>query len=462
MTPLVGRSDELDQMRRWLAEALAGSPRIVVMTGEAGIGKSRLVNELISDARTANVRPFAGRCLEGSRVAFLPFTTLVDTLLPDHWSAEELIARLSRSLMTSAADRALLVVVEDAQWADDPSMELLAHIAATFAHEAVFRQLPVMLLVTARSSGVPPTVQRLLSRLGREVIGRTVRLGALDDLAVFAMLEACTGVSPSVQLLTHIQETTAGNPHEVEALLSRLEHAGALQVRGRELIATVEDYSTLPGDGDAAPLIAELSDAARLLLTTLALLRDGRVTSVRIASGLATIDFDAGLDEAIDAGLLTDDGVRLEFVHAATRHALVAGLGGRRRHRSHADIARRLADAPPDLHISATEIVDQLHRARDQADSLLLTRFARVAGDECLALGAHAEALRHYEAALSLPGLRDDMRAALEERAALAAYRNTDRSSATAHASRAIELAQRQGDLDTWGEAALLLARASS
>ena len=67
VVPFVGRSDQLDLLRQWLTEALSGTPRVVLLSGEAGIGKSRLVTELIAEARAVGVRPFAGRCLKTHR-----------------------------------------------------------------------------------------------------------------------------------------------------------------------------------------------------------------------------------------------------------------------------------------------------------------------------------------------------------------------------------------------------------
>lgn len=182
--PIAGRSRELDQLRQWLAEALGGSPRVIVLTGDAGIGKSRLVIELIDEARAAGVRPFAGRCLEDSRSPLLPFAALLDAFRPDLEAygsaltggeseesgvASALVAHTGRALMASAADRPVLLVLEDAQWAEQATVELVAHLAATLAHEGVFREAPVMLVVTVRTGAVPtrPRADRTPARTTR-------------------------------------------------------------------------------------------------------------------------------------------------------------------------------------------------------------------------------------------------------------------------------------------------------
>ena len=173
---IVARAEELDLLRQWLAEALSGSPRVIVVTGDAGIGKSRVVAEFIREANEAGVRPFAGRCIEDSQLPLFPLATALETLIGDTRAYSSDAARTSpdpnerlavavdtsRALMTAAADRPALLVLEDAQWADQATIELIAHVVATLAHEAVFRQLPVMLLVSRapeRTVGRAPTAR---------------------------------------------------------------------------------------------------------------------------------------------------------------------------------------------------------------------------------------------------------------------------------------------------------------
>ena len=150
----MGRSEELDRLRQWLAETLGGSPRVVVLTGDAGIGKSWLVNELIVEARDLARRPFVGRCLEDSRSPLLPLAALLDALRPDleaygsaltgagsdESASQPCWSRTGRALMAAAVDRPAPLVLEDAEWAEQATIELVAHLAATLAHEGVFRE----------------------------------------------------------------------------------------------------------------------------------------------------------------------------------------------------------------------------------------------------------------------------------------------------------------------------------
>ena len=476
VTPLVGRSDQLDLLRQWLAEALSGTPRVVLLSGEAGVGKSRLVTELIAEAREAGVRPFAGRCLEDSQIPLLALAPMLDTLgidiraladvatlsSPDeHGARLAAVVDAGRALMAAAVDRPALVVLEDVQWADPATVEFAAHVAATLAHEAMFRQLPVMLLVTARPDIGSSRAQRLLTRLAQESVSRALPLDGLDELGVFALLEAQTGVRPSEALLHLVLSATAGNPLEIEQLVGRLTRAGTLELRDDELVATVREVASLPveADADVGALLGELSEPTKRLVATLALLRDGRIETLRVGAGLEPDVFESSLDEATDVRLLEDDGIRVSFIDRRARRAVVRGLTTRRRQRMHAEIARRLVAVTPADPIAVTEIAEQMDRAGPEGDPVVLARSARVAGDEALGLGMWNDARRYFEAALRTASLDETERAELDRRAALAAYHCSDPRAAAAHADQAAELGRAAGDFRIWGEAALMRSR---
>ena len=267
--PFVGRSEQFDFLRQWLAESLSGTPRVVVLSGTAGVGKSRLVTELIAEARAAGIRPYAGRCLEDSQIPLLALAPVLDALGVDIraladaatlTSPDEHGARLAavvdagRALMAAAVDRPALLVLEDMQWSDPATIAFAEHVAATLAQEATFRHLPVMLLVTARPDAAHPAAQRLLSRLAQESVSRSMQLDGLDELGVLALLEAKTGVRPSEALLHLLLSATAGNPLEVDQLVGRLGRAGALEVRDGELWSTFAKSPAFPARRTTTPV----------------------------------------------------------------------------------------------------------------------------------------------------------------------------------------------------------------
>jgi class 3 adenylate cyclase len=204
--------------------------------------------------------------------------------------------------------------------------------------------------------------------------------------------------------------------------------------------------------------LTTLSEPTARLVTTLAMLRGAPFAVLEAATGIGGTELDAAIDEATDAELVTDDGVRVEFVDPAASRAISRGITGRRRQRLHAEIANRLASGSVAAANPAV-VAEQLQRAGPLADPALVPVYARAAGDDAFALGAWSDAARHYEAALRATALEDRERADLEYRAALAAYRNIDKAAAAAGAARAARLAERAGDLRIWGDAALLHSR---
>jgi DNA-binding SARP family transcriptional activator/class 3 adenylate cyclase len=474
-TPFVDRTEELDRLRRWLTEALTGSPRVVLLSGDPGAGKSRLVAELVREARAAGVRPFVGRCLEDSDLSLLALAPVLDALgmdvraladaaaLPspdEHGARLVAVVNASRALMAAAVDRPVLLVLEDVQWADPVSVTFAAHMVATLAHEGVFRQLPLMFLATARPGAVGPS-GRLLAELVQESVTRTLQLDGLDELGVFSLLEARMGARPSEALLHLALRATAGNPLEIDHLVDRLARNGTLELQHDEVVASVVDVAGLPTDADSDidASVRDLSEPARRLVTVLAFLRDGRIGTLRVAVALEPDVFEASLDEAIDARLLWDDGARVDFIDSRVRRVLLRGVVGRRRLRVHAEIGRNLATmAPPDP-VVTMEIAEQMDRAGQEADVTTLARAARVAADEALALGMWNDATRYFEAVLRVAPLADTERAELERRAAIAAYHCNDARAAAEHADHAAVLARGAGDLRLWGEAALMRSR---
>ena len=255
-----------------------------------------------------------------------------------------------------------------------------------------------------------------------------MHLDGLDELEVFALLEAQTGARPSEALLHLLLRSTAGSPLEVDQLVGRLARAGALELRDDELSSTVREVAGLPveADADVGALLDELSEPTKKLVTTLALLRDGRIETLRAGAGLEPDVFESSLDEATDRRLLEDDGARVDFVDGRGRRAVIRGLTSRRRQRMHAEIARRLVAVTPADPIAITEIAEQMDRAGADGDPVVLARAARVAADEALALGMWNDATRYFEAALRTDSLDDTERAELDRRAAIAAYHCSD------------------------------------
>ncbi|MGI5269045.1 ATP-binding protein [Nonomuraea sp. CA-218870] len=429
----VGRESELAACRR----ALAGDPAIVLVEGEAGVGKSRLLRELLStrpdrclvafcppfrepytlgpvvDAVRQAVGSVAGLGLSALAGALRPlFPEWADELPPAPEPSED--ARAARHLLFRALDEALdrlrvsVLAVEDAHWADEATLEFLLFLAAR-------HPLRTGLVVTYRPDDVPQTslLLRLSSRL--PATGLRLTLQPLDVARTGALVSSMLDdepVSPAFAQLLH--RHTDGVPLAVEESVRLLyERADLTRMNGEWARRKLARIDVPPTVRDAVlERVARLRPAARAVLqaaavlsapadeTTLAALvhkpgerrpEDRRPDALgpdrRRPDGLALDGLAGPLDglaEALACGLLREDGGSLSFRHVLASRAVYEAIPPPRRRAMHLRAGRALASRTP-LPVS------QLARHfREAGDVAAWRRHAERAA--CLALAAADEA----------------------------------------------------------------------
>jgi pimeloyl-ACP methyl ester carboxylesterase len=370
-TPLIGRAAEAAQLGEAFDRAAGERGGLVAILGEAGVGKSRLVEELIAHARRRDARVLLGRAYESDQI--LLFGPVVDALRTgrvgeDHemldalgpaWRAE--LARLLPEVMAAgapppparvdyrrlfemlahvmahlAARDTLLLVLEDLHWADELTVRLLAFLARRIAGERV------LLLVTAREEEVPdaPMLRRTLEDLGRDGLLASLGLGPLsrrDTLALVDRLIPPGAAVRSERLGERVWVVSEGNP-----------------LVAVEMIREVQERA--PGEGPALPRRARevigrrlerLTDGARTLLTVAALLgRDLDFALLRQAGGLGDEAAAQGVEELVRRRILTAVGERLCFTHERLREVALGEVPPWRRRPLH----RRIAETIEALH----------------------------------------------------------------------------------------------------------------
>ena len=488
----IGRHDALDALDRWGGEAAGGDPRLVVITGAAGVGKSRLLGRLIERQRTRAATVLLGTCHQGATIPYLPMVSalrplfarpvapgasplrdaLVAAPAPGDASALagesrrlELFLSTAGAVIDAARQGPVVLAVEDLQWADQPSLELLGHVVSTVAQEANLGPLPVLVVLTRRDSPMPPPGEQLMARISREPMQRELALDGLSELETNLLLTDRLGGRPAGQLLLAVQEATAGNPLFVESLCRRLVEEGHLRRTGGVMAAPTDDLVGLPADLDTAlqDSIDALSPAGRDLARRAAYLGDeGTLADLAAVSELDPAALEAACDELEVAGLVGPGGPGFRFSHPQIRQLLyhdhIAG-----RAQLHLLIADRLEASGAEPGQVAMGIAYHLRRAGPGVDRRRLLRAATMAGDTAFSLGAWAKAARELRSALDADAegalLSDGERAALEERAGTASFRDHDLVEAQIHAERAVDLARTSGDLERWGSALSLSMR---
>lgn len=466
--PYVGRAAELETLRTAAARVEAGDSARVLVIGEAGIGKTRLISEFTAPLG-ADWLTVTGGCPElGAEhfpyVAFLPVVqqlveseggtasaTTLRTLLGHqpattpygHGGRLALLHELLALIERTASGRRLLLVIEDLHWADSASRELFGYLARNLG------RLPVLLVGTVRTGEVPTghPVRQLVAELGRRADISTLSLEPLEQRAVGELLAALDGRYDPARAAA-IHRRTGGNPMFVEAL-AREEPRTAPTAAG-----TVHSpLRTLLQER-----VARLSETARPVLAV------ASIAGASVSHDLLTLlsdrpdgELDRALRELVECEQLLPTATGYEFRHALMREAVYIGLLPGERRRLHARAATALTGRP-DLAaqgLPAAELAEHWHLA-GRADEAY--RAALVAADEARASFAYGAELRHLERALTLQPDGDPARLELLERAIAAALPAGQAEPGLRHCTAALELVDEVQEPEQ--AALLLLSRA--
>ena len=402
---LVGREEELGAIVG-LVDAHEDLPGAVVLSGEAGIGKTSLWLAGLDAAAAGGYRILSCRPSEAETgSSFVGLTDLLGNAVGEVLSelppiqrraldAALLLAESERyvddravnaaflgALRLLAGDSPLCLAVDDVQWLDSASVSALRSVLARLDHE------PVAALLAVRGH-VPPWVRRAVP----EERLRTVTVGGLSVGAIYELLRARLGVTFPRPTLIRLWEISGGNPFFALELASVLQRRGGRLAPGEELPIPSDLVELLHGR------VEGLGAAAFEVARVVAALADPTVTLLETAVG---VRFDAGLAEALDAKILELDGQRLRFTHPLLASAVAARETPSRRRSLHS----RLADVVP----SAEERARHLALATAEPDgevAAALEEAARTAH----ARGAPAAAAELAEQAFRLtpPASPDD------------------------------------------------------
>ena len=425
---VVGRDDELGRLLTLLDDAQAGRSVVALVSGDAGVGKSRLVSEVTRLAEGRGFTVLSGQCAElGDSVPYLPLADALrgaaqsagvrdalssrpalGRLLPEGGDGQRLdedrsgLARQQMfggvlGLLTELAAAApVLLVLEDLHWADASTRDLVTFLSRMLHRERV------ALIGTYRTDDLHrrhplrPVVAELL-RLPSVI---AVDLAPLDPSALAEhltaalaehLMAAAPGRIDAIEL-NDIVARAEGNAYYAEELLAAF--VGGDQAERRSLPA-----------GLAALLLSrveQLSDSAQRVLRTAAVAgRRADDELVQAASGLEADDYEAAVREAVTHQLLVPDGTEgYVFRHALLREAVYGDLLPGERTRLHATMSSLLADeqrlAVPG---TAAELAQHCLASHDIPGAFAASVRA---GEEAERLGAPAEAHRHYDQALAL------------------------------------------------------------
>jgi predicted ATPase/DNA-binding SARP family transcriptional activator len=471
VTPLIGRAAAFSQLVGSFQQARQGQPQVMLVMGEAGIGKTRLAREFVAWARAHGADVLSGHAFEmGGRLPYHPLVEAVrprlevenapEDLLEDLWLAElsrllpelrvrypdlpdptedELTAKgrlfeaVARLLDALARPAPLVLLLDDLQWLDGASLDLVRYLGGYWkAHES-----RILLLGTVSSEGMEPKSQLAteLSGLGRDLPVNQVTLLPLSQADIVQLVQSIAreeehitwsggeqrehGPAALVALGDFLFARTGGYPLYLLETLKLLQDRGLLVPRlgaddtwrleptGEMAAVVAQEWSRrefLPPSVRAMILarLGKLTPAARQLVRASAVL--GNQASVELLWQVAELGAQAGveaLEEAVGSGILREEDTRTgrkggyHFTHEMIRDVVYTELGEARRHLLH---QRALVS----LSSEGAPVSELAYHALLAGEAEAAYRYSVQAADEAVAVFAVEDAIGYYEQARAL------------------------------------------------------------
>jgi class 3 adenylate cyclase/tetratricopeptide (TPR) repeat protein len=499
-TPYVGRSEERSLLRQAVSRAVAGGGGVVLIAGEAGLGKTRLVDEIAAEAKSSGMFVVRGQCydMEGS-LPYVPFVEAIEygltvttgdafrsamgdagpeiarfvpkvrvaypdlpppLALPSDQARHYMFESVCDFFGRAAAIQPMLIVLEDLHWADESTTQLLESVARRVG------RAPLLVIGTYRDVDLHPghPFMRGIEHLSRLQTVSRITLKRLSAIEVAGMLRALSGQEPPQRLVQLIYSETEGVPFFVEEVYRHLAEEHRLTDAAGKWLPQVEIGEVEVPETVRLVLgrrIDRIGETAQRILTTAACI--GRTFTFEFLAALAEEKEDDlldALDEAERARLLVaQEGrqPRFVFAHEQIRQTLLGRMSFVRRQRLHrrvADTLERIHAGHLDEHVSDLAYHLVQAGARERAAEYLLQ-----AGSSAAARLATPEALAFFARAAELAGPGPERRAALRTRGELllGLYRGRE---ATADLELAMREAAEQGATAEEMEALLRLGRA--
>ena len=471
LTRFVGRQRESAKLREHIEAVIGGRGSLVLVGGEAGVGKTRLVSELATYATDRGLRVLSGRAYETEGMPpYLPFTEalepfvrrcradelrtylngnapyvarllpVVRQLLPDvteppslNPDAERyrLFESVSEFMVKASKDIPTLLFLDDLHWADAGTVSLFQHLGRRLGDGRL------LAIGTYRETEVDSQhpVFKLLADLRREHLGTLLALKPFGREEAVALVEAVLGTHAASHVLDVVCSASEGNPFFLEELVRHL------QEQGRDL----SDPQGPVGDWDIPAGVRQVigkrlarlgEEANRVLAYSSVLGRDLSLSKVAAVTGRDEDSLLDSLDEALAAQVVREEGQGYAFSHPLIQETLYQGLSAARRRQLHRRVGEALeAHYGDDLEPHLAELAHHFYQAVARSDlapgsDAMVAKvidYASRAGDGASALSSNEEAARLYQMALQALELQDkpddskrEMRSGLQARRGVA------------------------------------------
>ncbi len=487
--PLVAREAELAQLLATLDAVAAGEGRLILLSGEPGVGKTRLAQEVTLLARNRGFLVAAGCCYEPQgAVAYYPFLealthayaaapATIRADLPRRWAGvsrllpdqdvgvaaasagpasgggrddqQRLFWQVTGFLQALAGRRPVALLLDDLHWADSASLDLLQHLAR---HTPQHR---ILLVGTYRDVEVNRhhPLEHALRDLGREKLVKRINVRRLSQAESRTLIALTLGEQDvSEEFAQFLYGCTEGNPFFTQEIVRALVDRGDVyQKNGQwdrkaiEVIELPEIIRSVIGQR----LSHQTTETQQVLRAASVLGQMFSFQDLAAMSGRTEDALEAALDAAIEAGLAHEvERDRFRFHHALFQQALYRELPARKKRRLHRAAGEALEKLPERKRAGRVAELAYHFLAADEGARAL--PYALQAGDQAEALYAHSEAEQHYRTAIELAREIGDQAREAEalEKLATVLVLMTHYDEALELSERALELYHAAGDVE--------------
>jgi predicted ATPase/DNA-binding winged helix-turn-helix (wHTH) protein len=440
--PFVGRSEEIDQLTRLLTRTAAGQGQTALITGEPGIGKSRLVEVTTALARREGFHLLSVHCYQVEQsVPYQPLIELARQVmaLDNRWqqlapvwlrelailvpemgepaTAATVVAPQSEEpdesrqgrlfqaifhLFANQVDRSkLLLVVEDIHWADPSTLQCLHYLSRHIV------RVPIALIFTLREESLSTDADlvALLHSLHRETHVTSLSLARFSEADTTKLLAHMTDTAPYADRLgPWLHQETEGNPFFFISLLQSLREKGLLDNAAKvnwQALSRTDPTLTLPDAirDSVRERLQRLSQAEREVLDWMAVYgRHIDFSLLQTISNQPQMTLLNTVEQLAERQLLVETAGQYDFIHHKIPEVVYYGLSAARRGLYHRQIADTLDALPP----SPDKPALLAHHFECAGDNEKALTYWMLAGKHALAAYAHQQAARHYERALAL------------------------------------------------------------
>jgi predicted ATPase len=433
---LLGRERELATLASAIGDVVAGDSRLFLISGEAGIGKTTLVEAVAGLARSRGLQVLTGRCWEAvdtpaywpwiqvlrELVRDLPDPALRDFLRSDQGHVAALFPQVFRhlelsssanqsaevdrfalfdgmaALLRAAADeRPLVLALDDLHAADEPSLSMLQFLTqgdrcgstlflATYDDQDILNRPGSLQLVTDMARGHCTVLP----------------LGGLTEPAVHAMYRALSHDDPAPELVRAVHMAAEGNPFFTAEIIRMLNATGELQrpdhSTGFRVPTGIEGLLNRRLEALSPPTLEALQIASVI----------GREFNLTLLRSVAELDLDPLLDllsEALERAIIREESALgvYSFSHILIRETLYQGIGSATRMKTHRRVAETLEDVyRGEIEEHLQELAHHWFKAAQAGDAAKTLRFATQAAEDAMSRAAYEEAARLYHRAIKV------------------------------------------------------------